>query len=182
MFMPSTSFSRHVGPIALMTALVLSATGCEPDPPWGEESDFDVEVASHDQGETIAIDGAGEDAFVIDMGFQGGQHFNVLVFAEGVPLDVDVNGRVFILDKDGTEVLNRQTVFYFDSYYSTGDTGWSYQQIQIENPEDFIDTDVTIRVQVVVGNEVGRGDSSAHVRWSENAQEILESGGLGETG
>ncbi len=155
--------------------LVLAATGCDPE--WRDESDIRVVLGSADGEDVIFFDEDTPDAkFVMETGFQGGAHINLLVFAENVPLDERLRATLWIDDADGNEIEAFPEDIYFDSYFDQID-GLSRSWVRapvLNSYAEMLANDFAIRVQFLHPNgDVGRGKQSAPVRWSTFDQERM---------
>lgn len=157
-------------------ALLLATLGCEPE--WSDQSDFPVALASYDGEDVIMLDDDSEGAeFILESGFQGGQHFNLLILAEGMPINTEVRATVFLDDASGEELDVLRSDVYFDDYYPQIDgKDRAYFRFPVGSPDSTLESEFRFRVQLLpVGGKVGRASSVvAPVRWSTMDQERIE--------
>lgn len=162
--------------LSLLAALLVSTLGCEPE--WSDQTDFPVAFASADGEDVIMLDDSSDSGqLVLESGFQGGQHFNLLILAEGVPLNTEIRATVFMDDENGDEIDVLRNDVYFDDYYEPIDgKDRAYFRFPVGSPDSVLSSQYRFRVQLLPpSGEVGRATSiTAPVRWSTMDQERIE--------
>lgn len=159
------------------SSTLLTAANCDPvAPAWDDTSDFEVRVGSADNGEFYRVDDG--TPFVLDLGFQGGQHINVSVAAAGVRDEDDIRAVVWVLDAETEDVLAEQeTSFYFSREMPELDGMLvSYPtNVVFDNPSDVLGRNVLVRVQLMLDSgDIGRGTNEGVVDWSEYGSSVME--------
>ncbi len=115
---------------------------------------------------------------MLDLGFQGGQHINVSVAAEGVGDQDEIRALVWVLDAATDDLLGEQeTTLYFSRDLPALDGMLvSYPaNVVFDNPDDVLGREVLVRVQLMLDSgDVGRGTNEGIVDWSEYGSSVME--------